>query len=185
MGPWSGHLQLTPGDRRGLPVSGSRAHSIVIQPKQPITPHAIFLDYKTTSGMTSDPEIYPRPDGQVYVCGMSDDELLPSNPAEVHPGEGKCEALLEVAKTVSRSLDVPQPLVQQACYLPVSKDGRPIIGRVPIGDHNGSKVYVATGHSCWGILNSPATGLAVAELILKGASTSLNISSFDPARFFQ
>jgi glycine/D-amino acid oxidase-like deaminating enzyme len=34
----------------------------------------------------------------------------------------------------------------------------------------------------WGILNAPATGEAVAELILDGAAHSVDLSSFNPAR---
>ena len=42
--------------------------------------------------------------------------------------------------------------------------------------------YVATGHSVWGILNAPATGEAMADLILDGRSGALDLSPFDPAR---
>jgi glycine/D-amino acid oxidase-like deaminating enzyme len=70
-------------------------------------------------------------------------------------------------------------LKQQACYLPCSDDGLPVIGRVP-GLQN---AYVATGHSCWGILNAPATGEALAELIVHGSSKSSDLRAFDPARF--
>src|SRR5437773_7643630 len=38
---------------------------------------------------------------------------------------------------------------------------RSLIGRVP----GVSGAYIATGHSVWGILNAPATGEAMAELI--------------------
>jgi glycine/D-amino acid oxidase-like deaminating enzyme len=41
---------------------------------------------------------------------------------------------------------------------------------------------VATGHGAWGVLNAPATGLALAELIADGAATSLDLAAFDPAR---
>jgi glycine/D-amino acid oxidase-like deaminating enzyme len=41
--------------------------------------------------------------------------------------------------------------------------------------------YVATGHSVWGILNAPASGEAMAQLILDGAS-HLDLSAFDPGR---
>jgi glycine/D-amino acid oxidase-like deaminating enzyme len=34
----------------------------------------------------------------------------------------------------------------------------------------------------WGILNAPATGEALAELILDGAARSTDLSPFDPAR---
>ena len=45
--------------------------------------------------------------------------------------------------------------------------------------------YVATGHSCWGILNSPASGKAMAELIVDGEVTCVEgfEASFSPARF--
>jgi glycine/D-amino acid oxidase-like deaminating enzyme len=40
---------------------------------------------------------------------------------------------------------------------------------------------VATGHGPWGILNAPATGLALAELMTDGGS-SVDLRPFDPAR---
>jgi glycine/D-amino acid oxidase-like deaminating enzyme len=43
-------------------------------------------------------------------------------------------------------------------------------------------LYVATGHSVWGMLNAPATGEAMAELIVEGAASTVDISAFDPGR---
>jgi glycine/D-amino acid oxidase-like deaminating enzyme len=42
--------------------------------------------------------------------------------------------------------------------------------------------YVATGHSVWGILNAPATGEAMAELIVDGAADTVDLGPFNPAR---
>ena len=42
--------------------------------------------------------------------------------------------------------------------------------------------YVATGHSVWGILNAPATGEAMAELILDGAARHVDLTPFAPDR---
>ena len=42
--------------------------------------------------------------------------------------------------------------------------------------------YVATGHGPWGMLNAPATGLALAELIADGAASLVDLRAFDPAR---
>jgi hypothetical protein len=42
--------------------------------------------------------------------------------------------------------------------------------------------YVATGHSVWGILDAPATGEAMAELILDGAAHTVDLKPFDPGR---
>lgn len=41
---------------------------------------------------------------------------------------------------------------------------------------------VCTGHSCWGILNGPATGKALAELICHGESHCVDLAPYDPAR---
>ena len=43
--------------------------------------------------------------------------------------------------------------------------------------------FVATGHSCWGILNAPASGLAMAELIADGEARCVDLKPFSPARF--
>ena len=42
--------------------------------------------------------------------------------------------------------------------------------------------YVATGHSVWGVLNGPATGEALAELIVERAAHSSDLRPFDPSR---
>jgi glycine/D-amino acid oxidase-like deaminating enzyme len=59
------------------------------------------------------------------------------------------------------------------------RDGLPAIGPVT----GVANAYVATGHSVWGILNAPATGEAMAELILDGAASTTDISYFNPDRF--
>ena len=69
-------------------------------------------------------------------------------------------------------------LVSQACYRPIVQDGLPLIGAIP----GIAGAFVATGHSVWGMLNGPATGEAMAELIVDGATRSVDISPFDPAR---
>ena len=42
--------------------------------------------------------------------------------------------------------------------------------------------YVATGHSVWGMLNAPATGEAMSELILDGAAHRVDLAPFAPGR---
>lgn len=47
-------------------MSGLKAHSIVLRPREPenITPHALFLSYQPEPGAKMlDPEVYPRPTG--------------------------------------------------------------------------------------------------------------------------
>ena len=69
--------------------------------------------------------------------------------------------------------------IKQACYLPISGDGSPAIGKVP----GIQGAYIAAGHGCWGILNGPGTGIVMAELLTKGSATSADIRSMDPKRF--
>ncbi|CAI8609314.1 unnamed protein product [Vicia faba] len=126
-----------------------------------------------------DPEVYPHPTGEVYVCGVSKEEEVPDNPEEIRGDNESIEMLKRVAKTVSTHLGEEGLKVEQACFLPGTDDGVPIIGEI-----TGVKgCYVATGHSRWGILNGPATGAAVAELVLDGHSTIVDLEKFSPARF--
>jgi glycine/D-amino acid oxidase-like deaminating enzyme len=69
-------------------------------------------------------------------------------------------------------------IARQACFRPLTQDGLPLIGRVPQIEG----VYVATGHNVWGILNAPATGEALAELIADGAARCTDLTPFDPMR---
>ena len=58
----------------------------------------------------------------------------------------------------------------------MTQDGLPLIGKT------GEGAYVATGHSVWGILNAPATGEALAELIADGVARGTDLTPFDPRR---
>ncbi|KDP31996.1 hypothetical protein JCGZ_12457 [Jatropha curcas] len=181
LGPWSGKFEML---RSLFRVYGLKAHSIVLEPKEAsaITPHALFLSYHPAhGGEPIDPEIYPRPTGEVYICGMSSEVEVPEDPEEIVGDPESIGVLKRVAKTVSSHLaeGEAQLKAEQACFLPCTDDGIPVIGEFP----GVQGCYVATGHSCWGILNGPATGAAVAELVLDGKSTLVDLSKFSPARF--
>ena len=125
-----------------------------------------------------EPEIYPRPDGTVYVCGEGDDEPLPDDPKDVAVRPGACEKLHSMVGDMSSVLKEAHINQRQACYLPCSPDGNPIIGKFPL--YEGA--FVATGHGCWGILNAPATGKCLAQLILD-KTTDIDIRPFCLTRF--
>jgi glycine/D-amino acid oxidase-like deaminating enzyme len=122
--------------------------------------------------------VFPRADGTTYACGISSESPVPADPADVTPDPGALERLQAMCERLSPALAASKIVARQACYRPVTQDGLPLIGRVP-GVEN---AYVATGHSVWGILNAPATGEAMAELILDGAAKSIDLSPFDPGR---
>ena len=174
MGPWTS--RAVPGLR--LPeVQGLKGYSVTLAGAT-VPAHALFVDYRTADGRALEPEIFPRPDGDVYVCGMADPAPLPDSADAVEVSEAACDVLARAAGRVSTALATARITRRQACYRPVTGDGLPLIGRVP----GLSGAYVATGHGPWGMLNAPATGLALAELVTDGVASLLDLRAFDPGR---
>jgi glycine/D-amino acid oxidase-like deaminating enzyme len=158
MGPWTGRL-----GGLGLPrIHGLKGYSVTLAARD-VPADALFMDYRTADGRALEPEIIPRPDGTVYVCGMADLQPLPESPEGVEVSEAGCATLARAAGRVSAALAAASIERRQACYRPVTDDGLPLIGP-------------------WGMLNAPATGLALAELIAEGAASSVDLRPFDPAR---
>ncbi len=175
MGPWSilaaRWLPLPP-------VFGLKGHSLVFDTADRVPAEAAFVEYRERSGVTLSPELFPRPDGTTYVCAISSESPLPVDPAEIAPDPGAIERLEAICADLSPVLAGSRILARQACYRPVTRDGLPLIGPVP----GVAGAYIATGHSVWGILNAPATGEAMAELICAGQARTTDLSPFDPAR---
>lgn len=184
LGPWSARSPILSSL---FTVSGLKAHSIVLRPPRPdaITPHALSLSYQDSPvAETLDPEVYPRPTGEVYVCGMSCEAQVPDDPEEIVGDRSSIEMLHKIAGRVSSHLrreGGAEVVAEQACFLPCTEDGVPVIGEVP----GVEGCFVGTGHSCWGILNGPATGAALAELVLDGKSSIVDLTPFSPSRFLR
>jgi glycine/D-amino acid oxidase-like deaminating enzyme len=174
MGPWTGRF----AGPLGLPrVRGLKGYSVTLAGAQ-APAQALFIDYRTADGSALEPEIFPRPDGDVYICGMADPAPLPDTPEEVAVDAAACDVLARAAGRVSTTLATARIDRRQACYRPVTDDGLPLIGRLP----RLPGAYVATGHGPWGMLNAPATGQALAELIADGVSSSVDLRPFEPGR---
>ena len=175
MGPWTaGAAQWLPLP----PVFGSKGHSITLRPSAAVPAHALFVDCETDDGGRMSPEIFPRPDGEVYVCGLPDDSPLPARADQVQTYDGAGVALRRLAGLVSSRLGDATITGGNACYRPITRDGLPILGSVD----GVEGAYVASGHSVWGILNAPASGEAMAELIADGRTEHVDLSPFDPRR---
>ncbi|KAJ2396518.1 hypothetical protein GGI23_003886, partial [Coemansia sp. RSA 2559] len=68
-----------------IPIQGLRVHYLLAKPKEPIPAQAVFAEINGTVYSGEDAiEIYPRPDGSVFVCGeaLDDPEMPPHNPFE-------------------------------------------------------------------------------------------------------
>ena len=138
--------------------------SVIFRPSTPITPHALFTELTLPSGISVSPEIYPRPDGTVYMCGDHTDPLrprpLPTRAADVTPSPHAVKNQTERLKWLGgRGFDDVQVEVEQACFRPESRRGKPVIGELAKG------VYIASGHSVWGICNGPGTGQCMVRII--------------------
>lgn len=199
-GPWAPTLLPS-----GPIVTASRAHSVVIQPSQPVSAYALFTAITLPAGFpaptttttttspkllkrptTVEPEIYARPDGTAYACGPTDDDVpLPALASDVAVDEARCADIVRQVGSISNELDTTtsssgaKVLAKQACYLP---QGGPWIGPVPGFAGRGSRVVVAAGHTCWGIQNAPATGKLVSEIVLEGQARSARLGECEPSR---
>jgi glycine/D-amino acid oxidase-like deaminating enzyme len=175
MGPWS----LLAANWMMLPaVFGQRSPSVVYDTGSDVPPEALFLDYHEEDGSVSTVEVFPRADGSTHVTALSDIVPLPLDPATVTPDADAIDRLEAICERLSSAFRADRITARQACFRPVTEDGLPLIGKVPQLDG----AYVATGHNVWGILNAPATGEALAELIADGVARTTDLASFDPMR---
>jgi glycine/D-amino acid oxidase-like deaminating enzyme len=164
-------------------ITGVKCHSILVKSPRVLS-QAVFFEGDGTLG-DGDLEVYPRPDGDCYVNGFPDDEEIVTE----WPGKESLDRaaldLLQKAmdQTASKELFGEKgtivPHTEQVCYWPETIDGLPLVGPLPGVDD----IFIATGHSVWGILQGPATGRAMAELIMEGKSKSLDLSLFGLERF--
>jgi glycine/D-amino acid oxidase-like deaminating enzyme len=144
-----------------------------------IPSEALFLEYQEETGAVLTPKMFPRTNGTTYVTAMpSSQSPLPLDPADVAPDQGAIERLQAACARLSPALCEARIVARQACHRPATQDGLPLIGRVP----GVTGAYIATGHGIWGILNAPATGEALSELIVDGAARSTDLIPFDPGR---
>lgn len=190
-GPWTG--KVLPRTK----VEGLRAHSVVFEAD--VSPHAVFTDiqlptdwapeHRASKGQRRkhkgnvDPEIYARPGGEVYACGEPDRNVpLPETADLVQTDRDQCDDLASYIATVSPRLAAAPLKARQACYLPrhirFSEEHSPLVGPTSVPG-----LWVAAGHTCWGIQNGPATGCLMAEMLFDGEATSADIRRLDPRKF--
>ncbi|KAK1780424.1 FAD dependent oxidoreductase [Copromyces sp. CBS 386.78] len=190
-GPWTG--KILPRSK----IEGLRAHSVVYEAE--LSPYAVFTDIELPSDWTPehrrqkgqkrkhrghvDPEIYARPFGEAYACGEPDKTIpLPETADQVQCDEDQCNDLISYIATVSPILASAPVKTKQACYLPqhvrFGEERGPLIGQTSTPG-----LWIAAGHTCWGIQNGPATGLLMSELIFDGQAKSADIDKLDPKKF--
>src|SRR5512135_301925 len=133
--------------------------------------HVFTIEFATT--------LYFHPEGPGILVGMS-------NPDE-KPGDTYAIDEEFHLKTLERAV-YRLPLIEHARVTrqiaglyEVTPDGHPVLG--PAMDVPG--FYTAAGFSGHGFQHSPATGKVMSEIILDGASKTIDVSMLDLARFAQ
>ena len=120
-----------------------------------------------------------RPDsGDTTLIGAREDPVHRDSYTQTPDGEVVVESLTRLAARV--------PAMEEAGWdggwaglFTVTPDWHPVIDRVPGYDN----VYVAAGFSGHGFKLSPAIGRALAEMIVNGESTSIDVSKLRFNRF--
>lgn len=161
-GPWT--RSLLPE----APIKESRNHSIVVRPTRTISAYVIFPEeHPQIPQKRVPPEIYPRPDGTIYSCGPSDDNVpLPPTSDLVEVDKTVCETVYKDISSISQEIHNGEVLVQQACYQPIVVGRRREIGPL-VGPNKKKGLWLAAGHDSWSIQNGPASGKVMAEIIFE------------------
>ncbi|CZR68178.1 uncharacterized protein PAC_18077 [Phialocephala subalpina] len=181
-GPW------TPTLFPRVRIHPLRAHSVTIKLKRPVSAYCLFSDIRLSDSRPTvgaakpiSLEIYARPNNEVYICGQGDLDIPlppPGNAVEISPDT--CHDIINAAMSVSDELRNGKVTGRRACYLPtldVGASSDPLVGHTELAG-----LVLATGHSCWGISNAPATGKAISELIIDGKVSCMDVASLDPRR---
>ena len=185
-GPWTRSVYPS------APIAALRAHSVTIKPSRPVSAYALFthIQLPSNSGGKKNvfrpgrgeqivtPEIYARPKNEVYACGEGDRLVpLPKSTDLVECDESRCQDIVDHVSSISEELRDGEVTARQACYLPnvAAGSGGPLIG------HTGVKgLYMAAGHTCWGIQNGPGTGKLISEFVFDDEAKSAKVNGLDP-----
>jgi len=186
-GPW------TPTLFPKVHMSPLRAHSVTIKVKKPVSAYCLFTNItisETTQSSTLSPaassailsaEIYGRPNNEVYICSQGDtNSPLPPPTQPVEVSAQASQEIIDAAACVSDILRQGQVTSRRACYLPTATTGtnsEPLVGHTIVDG-----LLLATRHSCWGILNAPATGKIISELIFDGSVSCVEAGNLDPRK---
>jgi sarcosine oxidase subunit beta len=165
-GAWSGRVGSLLGV--DLPVEPVRRQCFVTEPI-PELPHPIPMTVDYTSG------VYMHTESGGLLIGKADKKELPG-----FRENADWSFLEEVA---AQAMD-RVPLLERATIrtgwgglYEVTPDHHPILGEV------GPGIYAACGFSGHGVMHAPATGQLMAELLVDGRTSSLDISSLRLERF--
>jgi sarcosine oxidase subunit beta len=170
-GAWAGQINRLVG--LDLPLDTWRHDTMfVVRPKEIGPSHPTVIDFPHN--------MYFRPEGGLTLVGLEDGNPLGESPDgdTDHAKPGFVERAIE--RICERIPAMNAGLLHSAHggYDGITPDQHPLLGAAgPDG------FYLDCGHSGTGFKTAPAVGLCMAELIVDGASRTVDISPLAPGRF--
>jgi glycine/D-amino acid oxidase-like deaminating enzyme len=99
-------------------------------------------------------EVYPRPDGTIYICGIGGSDYISTNQLKsgIFLKDDDCianptrvTAAMKSFQEMSSSYKNNKLDKSQACMRPCPPDATPYMGTIP----NYKGAYINAGHNCW------------------------------------
>ncbi|MCO5178258.1 MAG: FAD-binding oxidoreductase [Thermomicrobiales bacterium] len=153
-----------------LPIHPYRRMSFITEPFDRIAPTVpMTIEFARS--------LYFHPESHGFLFGMSNKDE-PSSENKVVDDDwmvATVEALIERAPIFEQA----EILRGWAGFYEVTPDDNPLVGAVP--DLDG--FLVAAGFSGHGFMQGPAIGRVVAELVVDGEASTIDVSAFRPSRF--
>jgi sarcosine oxidase subunit beta len=171
-GGWAGRVAALVG--LDIPVTVWRHDTGYLGvPAEVRRPIPVVIDI--TNGM------YFRPEGSdMVLVGLEDDNQMGGSP-DRDTAEARPDFHDRAAERIIRRIPGLIEGTFRASHSGqdgLTPDQRPMLGR-----HGPEGFYLDCGHSGTGFKTAPAVGLGMAELILDGAATSVDLAPFAPGRF--
>ena len=98
-------------------------------------------------------EVYPRPDGTIYICGIGGSDYISKEDLKDGAFRENCDANESRVKAAMDSFQEMSELYKvsgsldrsQACMRPCPPDAMPYMGAIP----GYAGAYINAGHNCW------------------------------------
>ena len=170
-GAWAGQINRMVG--LDLPYDTWRHDTMFVRRPAEIGPsHPTVIDFPK--------EMYFRPEGRLTLVGLEDGNPLGESPDSDtdHAKNGFVERAIERICQRIPYMEKGGLHSAHGGYDGITPDQHPLLGAIgPEG------FYLDCGHSGTGFKTAPAVGRCMAELILDGASKTVDISTLAPDRF--
>jgi sarcosine oxidase subunit beta len=170
-GAWAGQINRMAGLH--LPLDTWRHDTMfVVRPTHISASHPTVIDFPN--------EMYFRPEGPLTLVGLEDGNPLGESPDgdANHARQGFMERAIERICRRIPAMRHGSLHSAHGGYDGITPDQHPMLGAAgPDG------FFLDCGHSGTGFKTAPAVGLCMAELILDGASKTVDITALSPGRF--